>query len=136
MPLRGDRYAELPPALDGTRRRNAAFAGVAYPRVAVGRYAGGTMEQPIVDCNRRYTLEEYFALDGGSEVRYPCKVGGPDLRVRSPRSGRYHCPDVSVTCGPRVFAPPQSRSTVANPQVLVEVLSKSTADEDRGEKFR
>lgn len=143
------------------------------------------MEQPIPDRNRRYTLEEYFALDDVSEVRYeywdgllvphggwewdkagnilgmaggtdvhndiacnliaelrnalkgtPCKVGGPDLRVRSPRSGRYHYPDVSVTCGPRVFDPPQSRSTVANPQVIVEVLSKWTANDDRGEKFR
>jgi Uma2 family endonuclease len=143
------------------------------------------MEQPVPDRNRRYTLEEYFALDDVSEVRYeywdgllvphggweldadghilgmaggtdvhndivcnlirevgnalkgtPCKVGGADLRVRSPRSGRYHYPDVSVTRGPRVFDPPQSRSTVANPQVLVEVLSKSTADMDRGEKFR
>ncbi len=143
------------------------------------------MEQSIPDRNRRYTLEEYFALDGVSDVRYEywdgllvpqggwetdadghvlgmaggtdvhndvvcnliremgnalkgtaCKVGGPDLRVRSPRSGRYHYPDVSVTCGPRVFDPPQSRSTIANPQVLVEVLSPSTADMDRGEKFR
>ena len=143
------------------------------------------MEQPIPDRNRRYTLEEYFALDGVSEVRYeywdgllvphggwerdddgqilgmaggtdvhsdiasnligelrnalkgtPCKVTGSDLRVRSPRLGRYHYPDVSVTCGPRVFDPPHSRSTVANPQVLIEVLSAATADEDRGEKFR
>jgi Uma2 family endonuclease len=163
----------------------AAYAGVAFPPVAAGRYDGGTMERPIVDRNRRYTLEEYFALDGVSEVRYeywdgllvpqggwetdadghilgmaggtdvhndivvnligevsnalrgtPCKVGGPGLRVRSPRSGRYHYPDVSVTCGPRVFDPPESRATIANPQVLVEVLSKSTADMDRGEKFR
>ena len=144
-----------------------------------------TMEQVIPDRNRRYTLEEYFALDGVSDVRYeywdgllvphggwerdadghilgtaggtdvhndvavnvirrlgnalegtPCKVGGSDLRVRSPRSGRYHYPDVSVTCGPRTFDPPQSRSTVANPTVLIEVLSASTADDDRGEKFR
>ena len=143
------------------------------------------MEQPIPDRNRRDTLDEYFALDGVSDVRYeywdgllvphggwerdedgnilgmaggtdvhsdiasnligelrtalkgtPCKVTGSDLRVRSPRSGRYHYPDVSVTCGPRVFDPPQSRSTVANPQVVIEVLSPSTADEDRGDKFR
>ena len=143
------------------------------------------MDRPVPDRNRRYTLEEYFALDGVSDVRYeywdgplvphggwerdadghilgmaggtdvhndvtvnliremgnalkdtPCKVGGPNLRVRSPRSGRHHYPDVSVTCGPRVFDPPQGRSTVANPRVLIEFLSASTADEERGEKFR
>ena len=143
------------------------------------------MEQPIPDRNRRYTVEEYLALDGVSDVKYEywdgllvphggwetdangriigmaggtarhsdvavnlirelgnalkgtsCKVGDSDLRVRSPRSGRYHYPDVSVTCDPRQFDPPDGEVTLVNPQVLIEVLSQSTEATDRGDKFR
>jgi Uma2 family endonuclease len=91
--------------------------------------AGGTDTHSDITCNLVGELRQ--TLKGTA-----CKVGGPDLRVRSPRTGRFHYPDVSVTCGPRVFDPPGSRVTVANPRVLIEVLSPSTADMDRGEKFR
>ena len=89
--------------------------------------AGGTAEHGDIACNAIAALK--VRLKGT-----PCKIGNSDVRL--PRAGRYSYPDVSVTCGPRAFSPPQSRSTVANPQVIIEVLSESTADEDRGEKFR
>jgi Uma2 family endonuclease len=43
---------------------------------------------------------------------------------------------VIVTCEPRLYDPPDRRVTLVNPQVVIEVLSKSTADDDRGDKFR
>lgn len=49
-------------------------------------------------------------------------------------AGLYTYPDVVVVCGKPVFATEQ-KDTLTNPTVIVEVLSKSTSDYDRGEKF-
>ena len=90
--------------------------------------AGGTAEHADIASNLIVALRN--RLTGTS-----CKVVGSDLRVRIPRTGLYCYPDVSVTCGPRVFDPPDETTMLVNPQVLIEVLSKSTADTDRGEKL-
>ena len=43
-------------------------------------------------------------------------------------------PDVTVVCG-KAEADPESKETVVNPTVVVEVLSPATIDYDLGEKF-
>lgn len=71
----------------------------------------------------------------GNEVRTgPCRVYNSDVRVwTGDEHGCY--PDVSVVCdSPREV--PQDRDAIANPIVIVEVLSKSTEAYDRGLKFR
>jgi Uma2 family endonuclease len=63
-----------------------------------------------------------------------CRVYASDLRVKIQKSGRYTYPDVSVVCG-RLELATEQRDTLLNPRVLIEVLSESTKDYDRGEKF-
>lgn len=63
-----------------------------------------------------------------------CRVSATELRVRAPESGLGTYPDVSVICGPWERDPEDAR-TILNPTVLVEVLSPSTEEYDRGEKF-
>ncbi|MEQ1568896.1 MAG: Uma2 family endonuclease [Myxococcota bacterium] len=62
-----------------------------------------------------------------------CRALGSDQRVATP-DGLYTYPDLSVFCGPMVFAGGRS-TTATNPSLLVEVLSDSTRDYDRGEKL-
>jgi Uma2 family endonuclease len=64
----------------------------------------------------------------------PCEVYTTDMRVRIP-SGLYTYPDVVVVCGDPKFED-DSVDTLLNPLVLIEVLSESTADYDRGTKFK
>lgn len=64
----------------------------------------------------------------------PCRVCASDQRVKVPATGLYTYPDVSVVCGRPVFEDDQL-DTLLNPVVLVEVLSESTKDYDRGTKF-
>ena len=47
-------------------------------------------------------------------------------------SGLYTYPDASIVCGPKVS---DSSETISNTIVIVEVLSDSTRNYDRGEKF-
>jgi Uma2 family endonuclease len=65
----------------------------------------------------------------------PCKVYSQDLRLRVSPTGLYTYPDVMVTCGDEQFLNGPRTSTLLNPILIVEVLSDSTRDYDRGEKF-
>ncbi len=63
-----------------------------------------------------------------------CHVFTSDLRVRTPLTGSFLYPDVSVVCGgPRLRQ--RAADILTDPRVVIEVLSPSTADYDRGKKF-
>ena len=66
----------------------------------------------------------------------PCRGYTSDVRVRVKATGLATYPDVSVVCGGLETDPDDPKgNTVVNPTVLVEVLSPSTEDYDRGEKL-
>lgn len=67
------------------------------------------------------------AADGGCESYFT------DLRVKT-ASNLYTYPDVFVVCGPLLYSGDDPLA-VTNPVVIAEVLSASTRDYDRGEKF-
>ena len=71
----------------------------------------------------------YTALRGSA-----CRPLSSDQRVHVPATGDYCYPDVTVICGEPSYhsADPDS---ITNPKLIVEVLSRSTAKHDRGEKF-
>lgn len=98
-----------------------------------------------------YLNGEIFAMVGASKAhnlivtnlvaelrqqlkKRPCRVYSNDMRVKVGPSGLYTYPDVVVACGEDRFDD-EHRDTLLNPTVLVEVLSESTKDYDRGEKF-
>lgn len=61
-----------------------------------------------------------------------CIAHGSDMRVSIEATGYQAYPDVSVVCPP---IEGESEEVISNPVLLVEVLSPSTADFDRGGKF-
>jgi Uma2 family endonuclease len=65
----------------------------------------------------------------------PCEVAAIDLRLLIKALSVYTYPDVMVTCGPDEY-PDRAWDTVTNPKFIAEVLSDSTKNYDRGEKFR
>lgn len=88
--------------------------------------AGGTREHSQIVMNLAAFLTP--ALRGRS-----CTAYGMDMKVRIPRKKRYKYPDLSVACPPAFED--EHRDTLVNPTVLIEVLSPSTQDYDRGGKF-
>ncbi len=66
--------------------------------------------------------------------RRPCEVFSSDVRIRVPATGLAAYPDLSVVCG-KLEIDPENRNTITNPVVLVEVLSNSTEEYDRQDKF-
>lgn len=98
-----------------------------------------------------YFNGEIFAMGGASERHNliagnvfaslhtqvkgkPCKVYSSDMRVKISVTGLYTYPDVIALCGEASFEDEQ-QDTLLNPNIIIEVLSKSTEGYDRGEKF-
>lgn len=64
-----------------------------------------------------------------------CEVFPSDMRVKVPAYPPYRYPDLSALCGKPVFEKLVNQEMLINPQLIIEVLSDSTADFDRGYKF-
>jgi Uma2 family endonuclease len=91
--------------------------------------SGGTPEHAGITANITRLL-------GNALADRPCRVYSPDLRVRVQATGLGTYADVTVICGSIELDPEDpKRHTALNPKVLVEVLSPSTEDYDRGEKL-
>ena len=63
-----------------------------------------------------------------------CNVYSSSLSVRVSPTGLYTYPDIVVTCGEEHFLD-NSNDLLLNPVLIMEVLSDSTKDYDRGGKF-
>jgi len=63
-----------------------------------------------------------------------CRIFNADLRIKVVSAGLYTYADCSVVCGELQFFGTQ-QDGVINPLLIVEVLSPSTEDYDRGKKF-
>lgn len=98
-----------------------------------------------------YFLGEIFAMSGASlthglitvdiatelniQLRESeCRVVTNDLRVKTLPDVSYFYPDVIVYCDEPEFED-DSFDTLLNPVIIMEVLSPSTEEYDRGEKF-
>ncbi|MBI2481433.1 MAG: Uma2 family endonuclease [Planctomycetia bacterium] len=62
-----------------------------------------------------------------------CEVYQSNMRVMADKKGIYAYPDVVTACDPQFED--EEFDTLINPRVIVEVLSKSTENYDRGTKF-
>ena len=97
-----------------------------------------------------YIAGEVFAMSGASEAhnlivanliatlhqqlrQRDCRVYPSDMRVVNPEKNFFY-PDVTVVCGAPRFTDDR-RDTLTNPTLIIEVLSDSTPDYDRGSKF-
>ena len=63
-----------------------------------------------------------------------CKIFTSDLRVHSPMSESFTYPDATIICGKPEMVD-NKMDTVKNPTVIIEVMSPSTEQNDRGAKF-
>jgi Uma2 family endonuclease len=122
--------------------------GFAKPvvRLSMDGYLEWERKQPN---KNEYFFGEIFAMVGTSDAHNivagniyalvrdhlkfsPYRVFMSDVKVRPGTAEAYFYPDVFVTCDNQDH---QSRNEKAHPTLIVEVLSESTGDFDRGEKF-
>jgi Uma2 family endonuclease len=63
-----------------------------------------------------------------------CKPYGSDLRIHVPKNSLYTYPDISIICD-KANLTDDKFDTATNPAVIIELLSKSTRNYYRFEKF-
>jgi Uma2 family endonuclease len=63
-----------------------------------------------------------------------CQPFGSDLRVHIPQNTLYTYPDITIICG-KPETTDEKKDTITNPSVIIEILSKTTRDYDKGQKF-
>jgi len=90
--------------------------------------AGTSEEHANISSNVNISL-------GTQLKKRPCKSYQSDLRVHIPATGLYTYPDVIVVCGKPQLLEDAYLDTLLNPDLIIEVLSPSTADYDKGTKF-
>jgi Uma2 family endonuclease len=88
----------------------------------------------MAEGTRRHSLiAENLKAELRSQLRNnDCEVHGSDMRVLVEVTGLYTYPDGLVACPPFENKP---SDVLTNPVLLIEVLSPSTEDYDRGRKF-
>lgn len=85
---------------------------------------------------RQATIISNLVVEIGAQLRTSkCSVFSTDLRLAVNPAGMYTYPDVMVICGDPVTIDTH-RDTIANPVLIIEVLSDSTKNYDRGQKFQ
>lgn len=87
--------------------------------------SGGTLDHNQIALNLHVSLRTI--------VPSSCRSFVNDVRVKTP-AGLFTYPDFVAVCGQPQFTSDRYRSLI-NPIVICEVLSDSTRDYDRGEKF-
>lgn len=109
------------------------------------------LERATIDGETQYVDGEIFAMAGGTEAhnlicgnvlgglwsrfrKRPCCVYTSDMTVRVEAADLGAYPDAMAVCGERVFFDAR-KDVLANPTLIVEVLSDSTEAFDRGDMF-
>ena len=77
-------------------------------------------------------------LTGMFYVRFrgrPCRSFSADMKIRAKAGDLWTYADLSALCGAPMFDTSAKPQSLLNPQVIFEILSPSTEDFDRGDKF-
>lgn len=104
------------------------------------------------DVKHEYYRGEIFAMSGASNTHNfifsnvftilgphlkgsKCRPFGSDMRVHIPENSLFTYPDISVFCGD-IQRSPFDNDTAVGPSVIIEILSPSTRNYDKGPKRR
>jgi Uma2 family endonuclease len=107
---------------------NAATEKHEYYKGEIFAMSGAKLQHNIITTNVLVALAN--KLTGK-----PCRPFGSDMRIHIPKNTLFAYPDISVICG-EVESRDNDDMNFLNPTAIIEVLSPSTKNYDRGEKFR
>lgn len=90
--------------------------------------SGGTGNHSIISTN--ILAELHF----NTKKTGKCRTFNSDMNVWIPKCKKGLFPDVSIVCGQPKYTS-ERQTVLENPTLIIEVLSESTKNKDKGEKF-
>ncbi len=100
-----------------------------YHNGSIYAMAGGTLNHGLI-CGNIFG-EIRTAL---KHKKSDCKVMNSEIKLHVKEKNSFLYPDTMIVCG-EIEKSQLESNAVTNPVVIIEVLSKSTANYDRGDKF-
>jgi Uma2 family endonuclease len=91
--------------------------------------SGGSPEHSLLGSRIGYLL-------GNKLYKKNCLVYNSDVKLKVPTMPPYRYSDISALCGKPVYENVGKQRLLVNPTLIVEVLSPSTENYDREEKFK
>lgn len=91
--------------------------------------AGGTINHGLL-CGNVYSELKHVLKQNNAN----CKPTSSEIKLNIASQNSFVYPDTMVICGP-LETSEQDKNAITNPTLIVEVLSKSTSNYDRGDKF-
>ena len=107
---------------------NAAVEKSEYYKGEIYAMSGAKLTHNIIYKN--VFGELYLKLKGRS-----CQPYGSDLRIHIPNNTLFTYPDITIICG-KVETLNDDKYNALNPTIIIEILSPSTKNYDRGDKFK
>jgi Uma2 family endonuclease len=99
-----------------------------YYKGEIFAMSGALLPHNIIAVNTLVSLSQKLKGKG-------CRPFNSDMRVHIENNTLFTYPDISVVCGePKTLN--NDHFNLLNPTVIIEVLSKSTRNYDRGDKFK
>ncbi len=105
----------------------AAIEKHEYYKGEIFEMSGASARHNIISVNLLSALS--IALKGKD-----CRPFGSDMRIHIPENSLFTYTDISIICGDLVTLK-ESEETATQPTVIIEILSPSTKNYDRGKKF-
>ena len=112
---------------------------LAFEEVAEGKHeyhngliiamAGGTGKHSVIANSVGTAIDNQV-----DKTNKNCTAFNADMKVKIDKYNKSVYPDITVVCGDIEYSN-ESETILANPILLIEVLSKSTKKYDKGEKF-
>jgi Uma2 family endonuclease len=97
-------------------------------------YKGEVFAMSGASLKHNQIFSKIFISIGNKLKGNRCRPYGSGLRIHIPKNSLYTYPDISIICGDPELTGEQF-DTAVNPSVIIELLSKSTRNYDKGEKF-
>lgn len=98
-----------------------------YYKGEVFAMSGAGWEHNVIASNLSRLLADYLHGKG-------CRLFGSDFRIHIPGASLFTYPDFSIVCG-EYLSGIMYADNLTSPSVIIEILSPSTKDYDRGSKF-
>ena len=98
-----------------------------YYKGEIFAMSGTSLKHSVIVDNLMYDLRKKLKKKG-------CRPFSSNTRTHIPKNTLYTYPDILIICG-KPITTDDDFDTITNPCIIIEVLSKSTRDYDKGGKF-